>query len=238
MKTKIRLQVFLSHNGVCSRRKAFDLIQSGQVAVNGRIVKEPSTAIDADRDEIYVDGSEIKSKAFDYILLNKPKGVTTTKADQFAEKTVLELLPKEFQHLVPVGRLDKDTEGLLLLTNDGDVAYKLTHPKFNVGKTYFVRVRWELTEAKRKKLEQGIILEGTKTSPAKVEEVKYTNDQTEFNITIHEGRKRQVRLMCAKVGLPVIYLRRLTQGPLELGDLQLGKYRALTKDEIERLRSL
>src|SRR5438067_231742 len=136
----LRLQVFLSHSGVCSRRKAMELIQQGFVQVNGQEIREPSTPIDPKKDKVEVKGRPVVSKAYEYVMLNKPKGYVTTTADFPGEKSVLDLLPKELQHLNPVGRLDKDTEGLLLLTNDGDVAYRLTHPKFRIDKVYLVKI--------------------------------------------------------------------------------------------------
>ena len=238
MNNQIRLQVFLSRNGVTSRRKAFDLIREGHVKVNGRMIREPSMSVDPARDKIEVDGQLIQPKNYDYILLNKPRGVTTTREDIFAEKTVMELLPAEFRHLVPVGRLDKDTEGLILLTNDGDLVYSLTHPKFNIDKTYLVCVTGKLKSEDKIKLEQGIVLEDRKTAPAKIEDIKQLSNQTEFLITIHEGRKRQIRMMLGALKYPVVYLKRITQGPLSLGDLAVGEWRHLTAEEINRLKDL
>lgn len=232
---KTRLQVFLSHNGVASRRKAFDLIMEGHVKVNGKLVREPSTPVDAGLDKIEVDGKLVIVKKYDYVLLNKPAGVTTTKEDIHAEQTVIDLLPENYKHLVPVGRLDKDTEGLLLLTNDGDLTFKLTHPKFDVDKTYLVRVKGALSDDIKKKLEEGIMLEGRKTFPAKINDVKTKNRETEFLMTIHEGRKRQIRNMLGSFKLLVTYLKRLTQGPLELGDLPRGKWRILSPSEAAQL---
>jgi 23S rRNA pseudouridine2605 synthase len=227
--TKLRLQVFLSRNGVCSRRRAFDIIKEGRVVLNGQICQEPSTP---------VDDKKIKAKKYDYILLNKPSGYTTTTADRHAQKTVIDLLPRKFRHLSPVGRLDKDTEGLLLLTNDGDVAYQLTHPKFNVDKTYFVRILGRLAIDQIRQVEGGVYIDNKKTSPAKIKNIRFLKNQTELMITIHEGRKRQIRYMFAKVGCKVIYLKRLNQGPLTLGPLKKGAFRALTRLEIEKLQEL
>ena len=235
---KIRLQVFLSHNGVSSRRGAMDLIQGGRVSVNGQIVKEPSTPIDPDKDKITFDGKLVEAKRFSYILLNKPPEYVTTKSDSHAEKTVMELLPAQYQHLVPVGRLDKDSEGLLLLTNDGDLAFRLTHPKFDVGKTYLVFIGGKLAAEKKRRLEAGVVIEGHKTAPCKIHDVKEFVEQSEFLITIHEGRKRQVRLMLKAVGSSVRYLKRVAQGPLKLNDLPTGKWRELTPEEIKQLKAV
>ena len=235
---KIRLQVFLSHAGVCSRRKAMDLIQAGRVNVNGQVHKEPSTLIDARSDRVEVDHRLVDEKGFTYLLLNKPSGYVTTKADPHAAKTVFDLVPLKFKHLVPAGRLDKDTEGLLLLTNDGDTVYKLTHPKHNVDKIYFVRVLGRLDESTKNRLERGIVLDGKKTAPAKIADVKFLDQGTEFLITIHEGRKRQIRLMLAQTGHKVIYLKRVAQGPIRLDDLEIGRWRFLNQTEIQKLKRL
>ena len=231
----LRLQVFLSHNGVCSRRKAMDVIKDGRVSVNGLIVKEPSTSINIKNDNIKVDGVIIQEKKYDYIMFNKPQGYVTTKVSQRSAKTVFDLLPSSFQHLSPVGRLDKDTEGLLLFTNDGDTAYGLTHPKFNVDKVYFVEVEGCLNSQNKQKLEKGVIIDKKKTAPAKIKNVRVLSGSTELVITIHEGRKRQVRLMFSSIGHEVKYLKRLSQGPLVLGNLKVGKWRSLTEDERKKL---
>lgn len=232
----MRLQVFLSHNGVCSRREAMTIVQNGRVTLNGIIVKEPSTPVDARKDKVAVDGRAIEAKGFEYIMLNKPAGFVTTKEDAHAERTVMDLLPKELQHLVPVGRLDKDTEGLLLLTNDGDLTFRLTHPQFYVDKTYFVRIGGPLVSEKKHRLEQGVTIEGHKTSPARILDIHIKGDQTEFLMVIHEGRKRQIRLMMKSVGCGVRYLKRVAQGGLELKDLALGQWRRLTPAETNVLK--
>ena len=233
---KIRLQVFLSRNGVCSRRKAFDLVVGGCVSVNGRPVVEPSTPVDPGKDKVCVNGKAVAVKAHTYILFNKPQGCVTTREDRFAEKTVFDLLPAEFRYLVPVGRLDKDTEGLLFLTNDGDLTHRLTHPRFDVDKTYRVKTTGTLEAKDREALERGIVIEGRRTAPARVQDVRRAGAGTEFTITIHEGRKRQIRLMVAHVGKKVIYLQRVAQGPLRLGDLKAGRWRELTKQEVQALQ--
>lgn len=234
----MRLQVFLSRNGVASRRDALDLIKKGNVELNGKTVYEPSTDVDENCTGVSVDGERVKPRKFVYVMLNKPKGYMTTKEDKFADRTVYDLLPKKLGHLAPVGRLDKDTEGLLLLTNDGDAAYKLTHPKFNVDKTYYVVLRERLEHQKRLKVEQGVYLDGIKTLPAKIKIIKLLRDRTELNITVHEGKKRQIRRMFANVKTKVQYLKRLAQGPLKLGNLKTGCARELTLKEIASIRTL
>ncbi len=235
---KIRLQVFLSRNGVCSRRKAFDLVMSGHVSVNGQQVVEPSTPVDPRKDKVCVDNKVVIAKAYKYILFNKPRGCVTTREDRFAEKTVFDLLPPEFCHLVPVGRLDKDTEGLLLLTNDGDLTHKLTHPSFDIDKMYRVKILGTLEPKDRQALERGVVIEGRRTAPAKIQDVRRAGGGTEFTITIHEGRKRQIRLMAAHVGKKVTYLQRFVQGPLRLGELKVGRWRELSGKEIEALQKI
>jgi pseudouridine synthase len=231
----MRLQVFLSHNGVCSRRDAMAIIQSGRVKVNGRTVKEPSTAVEG-KEEITVDEQRIGAKEYTCVMLNKPAGYTTTKDDMHAEKTVMDLLPSTMRHLAQVGRLNRDSEGLLLLTNDGELAYNLTHPKFHADKTYLVSVKGELTKAKQSKLESGTVVEGKKTAPCRIMEVKYNGTDTEFKITLNEGRKRQIRMMAKSVGHHVTYLCRLSMGKLQLGNLPKGQWRTLSQEEVNLLR--
>ncbi|MDD3374552.1 MAG: pseudouridine synthase [Candidatus Omnitrophica bacterium] len=234
----IRLQVFLSRCGVCSRRNAMELIQSGKVSVNDRIVFEPSTPVDPQKDKVCVDKKLISSKQYEYILLNKPAGYTTTSKDPFAKKTVFDLLPKEFKKLNPVGRLDKDTEGLLIFTNDGDLAYKLTHPKFNIDKVYKVIIVGQLKPESRAVLEKGVVLDGKKTATCKISDIRVSDNQTTLLIKIHEGRKRQVRLMFGQIKHFVRYLKREEQGPVKLGSLKLGKWRQLTSQELRSLKAL
>ncbi len=231
-----RLQVFISHSGVCSRRKAMDLILSGVVAVNGKTVLEPSFPIRSDRDQVFVNGERVQTKCYEYVMLHKPAGFVTTRADPFAKKIVTDLLPPELRHLNPVGRLDKDTEGLLLLTNDGDLLYELTHPKFDIGKRYEVTVEGLLAQQDVKTLCNGIELDGKKTSPAELSRRVARGGKTCFELVIHEGRKRQIRRMCEALGYGVVYLKRIQQGPLKLGSLLKGKWRRLTADELRRLK--
>jgi pseudouridine synthase len=228
----MRLQVFLSHSGACSRRKSLDFIQAGRVTVNQQLIKEPSFSVDSARDVVCLDGKDVSLKEHIYILLNKPKGVTTTSGDRFAEKIVLDFLPQQFKHLHPVGRLDKETTGLLLLTNDGDLAYRLSHPSFEVNKTYQVFLNKPLVESDRVLLQQGVFLEGKKTAPCQIKKIS----EKVYEIIIHEGRKRQVRYMFSLLHYHVEALERIRQGSLELGDLKCGEWRFLKKEEIAKLR--
>ncbi len=235
----MRLQVFLSHNGVCSRRDAMDVVMAGRVKVNGKLIKEPSTQVDGSED-ITVDGQQIGAKNYAYVMLHKPMGYTTTKDDPHATKIVMDLLPSHMRHLSPVGRLDRDTEGLLLFTNDGYWAQKLMHPKFHLEKTYWAEMQGELKLQDKRKLEAGIILEGKKTLPCRITDLRYNvdnknNTQTQLTITIHEGRKRQIRTMFYTCGHKVTYLKRIAIGSLELKDLKLGQWRELTPKEIKDL---
>lgn len=213
-----------------------EIIQQGMVTVDGKTVTEPSTPVTG-KEKIAVNGRPLGSTQYIHLMLNKPAGYVTTRLDKFAEKTVFDLLPPQYRGLAPVGRLDKDTEGLLLLTNDGDLNFRLSHPKFEVKKTYFVRMIGELTQAEKRKVEQGVIIDGEKTFPARIGNVRTSRNQTELTITIHEGRKRQVRRMFAAVRRRVIYLKRLSQGPLHLGDLKPGAWRDLSRKEIQSLRT-
>ena len=230
----MRLQVYLSHNGVCSRRDAMDLIKDGRVKVNGKKTLEPSTDVAGDED-ITVDGQPIFSKKYTYVMLHKPEGYTTTKDDPYAKKTVMELLPSSMRHLSPVGRLDRDTEGLLLFTNDGVWAQQITHPKFDLDKTYVARIKGELKPENKKKLEAGIMMEGRKTAPCRITDIRYNGGETESTITIHEGRKRQVRTMFYLVRHKVMYLKRIAIGGLKLEKLEIGAWRELTAEEIKSL---
>lgn len=233
----MRLQVYLSHNGVCSRRKALDIIKQGCVTVNGKTIIEPSKNINEDRDKVCVDGDLIRKKKYSYIVLNKPSGYTTTKSDDNAKRIVYDLLPPMYHHCLPVGRLDRDSEGLLLLTNDGDLTYQLTHPKFKCEKVYFVTLKEALNMKSQRKVESGVWLDGKKTAKASVSGYRLLKSGASLRITIHEGRKRQIRRMFASINNKVVYLKRIQQGALRLGSLGLGKHRVLSDAECEALRN-
>ncbi|MFQ5681466.1 MAG: pseudouridine synthase [Candidatus Omnitrophota bacterium] len=224
----LRLQVFLSRAGVCSRRKAFAAICQGDVKVNGRIVREPSFTVCPSGDKVEFKNKEVGLKSCEYILLNKPAGYVTTRSDPFANKTVMQLLPPSLRHLHPVGRLDKDTRGLLLLTNDGQFTYALTHPKHNIPKTYLVEITGVLTPAQRRKLEKGVRIEGGYFCRGRISQVRPGRKRTRFRMAIYEGRKRQIRLMLAGLGHKVVDLQRIALGRLSLGGLAEGKFRRLS----------
>ncbi len=228
----------MSHNGVCSRRKAMDLIQQGHVTLNGKLALEPSTLVDPKNDEVCFDGQIVCAQKYEYILLNKPQGYTTTTEDPFAQEIVLDLLPHHLRHLNPVGRLDKNTEGLLLFTNDGQVAQKLTHPSFHVDKVYYVIIDGVLSAQDKTRLEQGVIFDNQKTAPAKIFDLRREKIETSLRITIHEGRKRQVRRMFDALGYEVLFLKRERQGPLSLDGLNVGEWRHLTEPEVQNIKNL
>jgi 23S rRNA pseudouridine2605 synthase len=235
-----RLQKVMAQAGVASRRHSEELIQAGRVTVNGRVVTELGTKVIPGRDIIEVDGRPLgRPEQLVYILLNKPKGYVTTLYDPQGRPKVIDLLEGEVaERVYPVGRLDYDTEGLLLLTNDGELANALMHPAKQVKKTYIAKVRGVPSNAKLRMLETGIQLEDGPTAPAEVKlvDVKPPNTAT-VSIRIHEGRNRQVRRMFEAIGHEVIHLRRTTLGPLHLKDLPLGAWRFLTEWEVYDLRS-
>lgn len=234
-----RLQKVMSEFGVASRRKCEEIIAAGRVKVNGRLIIEPGCKVDKEKDVIEVDGNILKnSESKIYILLNKPVGYITSAKDQFARPTVLDLIKGISIRVFPIGRLDYDTEGLLLLTNDGDLTYRITHPKHNIQKTYRALLRGKAGDDEIRKFEEGIAIEDYVTSPAKLEIVGFSKGNSIVNITIHEGKNRQVRKMCASVGHEVIKLSRIRIGKIGLGTLKTGEWRFLTDSEIKYLKAL
>jgi len=204
------------------------------VTVNGEVISLLGTKVDPEQDVVTVDGKPIQMSTPRTLMLNKPAGYITTRSDPHARDTVMSLVP-EIPGLHPIGRLDKDTTGLLLLTNDGTLTNALTHPRHRVNKTYHAWVQEIPTERAVRKLMTGVEIEGKKTAPAQVEVLRVDKHRTLLAITIHEGRKRQVRLMCAAVGHPVISLTRVSLGPLVLGHLKEGKWRDLSPAEVQSL---
>lgn len=234
-----RLQKILSASGVASRRASEQMILEGRVTVNGDTVRELGTKADPQKDIIKVDGRRIKTVVRNrYIALYKPKGYVTTRSDPEGRRTVMDLVG-EGDYIYPVGRLDYDSEGLLLLTSDGDLAARLTHPRHEVEKTYEVIVAGMPDVRALEKLKKGVFIEGGRTAPAHVHVgsiVKGARPTTKLTIVIHEGRNRQIRRMCSAVGLPVRELRRVRMGPIGLGRLKPGQWRELTPDEVRRLK--
>ena len=234
----MRLQKYLAHAGVASRRAAEELIVRGQVRVNGKVVRELGTSVE-ESDEVAVNGKIVSLPTkHTYIVLHKPLGVVTTMRDPQGRRTVSDLLPKGLPRIVPVGRLDYDTSGVLLLTNDGELAHVLTHPRFGVEKTYRAVVKGQLSADELDRLRRGMRLEEARAAGARVKVVASPGDRTVLDITIHEGRNRQVRRMLEAVGHPVRELRRLRFGPIVLGTLAPGRTRPATARELVRLREL
>ena len=233
----IRLQKYLASAGVCSRRAAEVLIRSGRVSIDGKIVTELGSKVDPYTNEVRVDKTRILwEKPPIYILLNKPKGVLTTVRDPYGRTTVMDLLERIPGRVYPVGRLDKDSEGLLLLTNDGSLAHRLLHPSHKVTKTYHATVRGRPSREILDLLRQGVEIEGKMTLPCEMRVLETLRRSTVLEIVLKEGRKRQIRLMLNTVNHPVIKLIRIKMGPLSLGKLQHGKYRILTDSEVESLK--
>jgi 23S rRNA pseudouridine2605 synthase len=231
----MRLVKYLAHAGVASRRASEVLIAEGRVKVDGKVVTDPARDVDDTR-AVLVNGKSISTGGHERLvyIVNKPAGIVSTAHDPQGRPTIVELV-RSPERLYPVGRLDADTTGLILLTNDGDLAHRLTHPSFEVPRTYRARVQnAPIKDLALRHLREGVVLEDGETAPAMARRI--SSDRLE--LTIHEGKKRQVKRMCEEVGHPVIALERIAFGPLRLGSLELGGHRALTPAEIERLRSL
>ncbi|HEY9179677.1 MAG TPA: pseudouridine synthase [Candidatus Baltobacteraceae bacterium] len=238
MAERMRLQKFLAHAGVASRRAAEDLIVRGKVRVNGKVVRELGTVVSTD-DRVDVSGAAVRVQTETaYLVMHKPENVMTTMRDPQGRRTVADLIPKGLPRMVPVGRLDYDTSGVLLLTNDGELANVLTHPRFGVEKTYRAIVKGRLMPEEIKRLQSGVLLEEFRAGSARVKVVATRRDTSVLDITIHEGKNRQVRRMFDAVGHAVVALARLRFGPLRLGDLPPGQTRPLTERELAQLRKL
>ena len=231
-----RLQKYLARCGVASRRKAEELISEGRVTVDGQVVTTPGIKVDGTEVEVKVDGKTVKEQEeFIYILLNKPKGYITSLSDPQGRPVVTSLIRDVDARLFPVGRLDFDTEGALILTNDGGFAQKVQHPKHETHKTYEALVSGHPGKSKLAQLEKGILLEERQTAPASIKVLKRMSRQTLIQITIHEGRKRQVRKMFEFIGNPVINLKRIAYGQLFLKNLPSGHYRVLNRKDLNRI---
>jgi 23S rRNA pseudouridine2605 synthase len=236
---EVRLQKLIAGTGLASRRKAESLIAAGRVMVNGKTVTELGTKVDPARDHVKVDGKHLRApQPFVYLMLNKPKNVVSTLDDPGGRTTVKDYLPGVSVRVFPVGRLDFDSEGLMLLTNNGELAQALLHPRYHVPKTYLIKVKGALTDENLRTLERGVRLEDGMTGPAQVKKVRKVEANSWLEITIREGRKHQVKRMLEAVGHPVIKLMRIRMGSLLLGDLQPGEFRFLTDREANALRQL
>lgn len=234
----MRINKFLSSLGIASRRAIDKYIEEGRIKVNGVIA---STGIDVtEDDEIYIDNKKIETRRIEekvYFMLNKPLEVLSASSDDRGRKTVVDLI-KTDKRIFPIGRLDYMTSGLILLTNDGELFNRLVHPKSEIYKKYYIKVFGEVKKEEIEELKKGVLLEDGKTLPAKVSGIKYDKNKTSMYISIREGRNRQIRRMIEKFGYKVLMLRREKIGELSLGDLKEGKYRELTREEIEYLYSV
>lgn len=234
---EIRLQKYLAEAGIASRRKSEELIQQGKVQVNGKVITELGTKIDPKKDKVSYNCKAVKIEAKKvYILLNKPIGYVTTVKDQFNRDSVLDLV-KVKERLVPVGRLDMYTSGALILSNDGDFVYKVTHPKHEINKTYTVTLKGIVKKEKIERLRQGVDIGGYMTKPANVKILKIDVEKniTRLEIVIHEGKNRQVRRMCETIGHKVIALHRSQIQGIGVKDLEIGQWRYLSKEEVKKI---
>jgi len=233
---EVRLQKYIADCGVASRRKAEELILQGKVKVNGNIISELGVKVNTDKDKVEFNGEIVKIlKKKVYILLNKPAGYISASKDQFNNPSVLHLIDIK-ERVFPVGRLDKDTTGALILTNDGDFSYRLTHPKHEVDKVYIAEVTGRPTDEEMRAFMKGVFIDGKKTHPAKIRILKETKKNSIVEIIIHEGRNRQVRKMCEAIGHKVIKLQRYSIGNINIEGLREGKWRYLTDKEIEKIK--
>jgi 23S rRNA pseudouridine2605 synthase len=230
-----RLNQAIAKSGRCSRREADKLISAGRVSLNGRVVTDFGLTVDPKLDQLAIDGKPIKLKQFTYLVMYKPRGVVTTCGDQFGREDVLDLLPAKLRHLRPVGRLDMDSEGLLLFTNDGELTQKVTHPVHHQEKKYLVWVSGSIAESDLKHMAAGVVLSDGPTLPAKVRLLDRNQSESSFELTIREGRNRQIRRMCTQLGYRVTRLVRVGIGGLQLGQMAPGVWRYLDQDEIEKL---
>ena len=233
----MRINKYLAACGLGSRRKCEELVVAGKVFVDGKKVDALSFDV-SEKAKVEVDGLLVGQKSFEYLMMFKPKGFVTTKNDDMGRKTVMDLLPEGKKHLNPVGRLDYDTEGLLLFTNDGDFANMLSHPSSEIEKTYQVRVKGPIVESELAVLRKGVVIDGKRTSPCKAKVLRTEGGKTVLELVIHEGRNREIRKMMEAIGKDVEFLKRTGYGTLSLGGLSRGKTRELRAEEIAELFAL
>lgn len=233
--TTVRLDKFLSNAGVTSRRGIKQLLKYQKVTVNGKRVTESGTRIDPSKDKILVNGQKVKKPGYVYFLLNKPMGVISTTADEFERDSVVSLIDTK-ERIYPIGRLDKDTHGLLILTNNGELTHKLTHPKYHVPKIYRLIVAKKPNDRQLEAFRTGVLLKDGITLPAEVQLLGEKNNKTTLLVTLHEGRNRQIRRMCEVVGIELLDLERISFGPIKLGNIEIGEYRELNQQEINSLK--
>ncbi|MFZ7120440.1 MAG: pseudouridine synthase [Eubacteriaceae bacterium] len=234
----MRLQKYLANNGVSSRRKCEEYIKNGRVQVNNKVITDMGFLIKLECDEIKFDNEIIYNKIENtYILLNKPRGYISSAKDNFGRKTVLDLINTN-KRIYPVGRLDYETEGMLILTNDGNLTYKLTHPKHHIDKTYIAKLKGKPTKEEINRFENGLIIDNYRTSKALLKIKKVFENSVITEIRIWEGRNRQIRKMCDKINHPVLSLKRIAIGDLKIGSLEIGNWRHLTNEEIKILKEV
>lgn len=234
----MRINKYLASANVASRRKAEEFVLNGRVTVNGKMINSLSTDV-AESDIVCVDGVKILiNQEKIYVMLNKPKGYITTTSDDRGRKTVIDLLPDNLKALKPVGRLDYDSEGLLLLTNDGEIANRLMHPASQIGKTYIVKIEGEITEGQLAVLRAGVVVEGKRLARCKAKVLDVKDRKTRLEITIFEGKNREIRKMFEAIGFLVIFLKRTHIGELKLSGLNRGEHRFLRSDEILYLKQI
>lgn len=231
----IRLDKFLANQGICSRRNIKQLLKENSLTVNGQRVRESGTRLRPTKDDIRLNGNKIKPPKLVYYLVNKPKGIVSTTADEFGRKNITSLVPAT-ERIYPVGRLDKDTTGLILLTNDGEFTNLLTHPRYHVYKVYRLKIEGKATKEQIHAFRSGVLLEDGITAPAKANVIKESNDFSIIEVTLHEGKNRQIRRMCESVGMKLFELKRIQFGPIGMHGIPEGKYRELTDREISLLR--
>ena len=236
MQESVRLQKFMADNGIASRRKSEELIAAGKVKVNGKIA-QIGDKIDPKHDVVAVNGRKVvRETGYVYLALNKPRGYVTTMSDEMDRKCVAELVADVGARVYPVGRLDRDSEGLLLITNDGAFANAMTHPSRHISKTYRVSVRPKITEDQITVLTSSLMIDGRKTLPADVRIVSNEEDKSVLEIVLYEGRNRQIRRLCEEAGLETVRLKRVAIGQLRLAGLKVGEYRHLTHEEVSLLK--
>jgi 23S rRNA pseudouridine2605 synthase len=231
----VRLQKYLAEAGIASRRRCEQLIEAGRVSVNGQTARVLGTKVDPECDSVTVDGKPAVRERKIYVALNKPAGFLCTNRDTHGRRRAIDLLPRSLPRLYTVGRLDKDTEGLLLLTNDGTFSLRLTHPRYKMSKTYLVEVEGELKSAESARLLKGVRSEGEMLHADRIFQVRAQSHATELRLVLSEGKKRQIRRMMAAIGHPVKRLVRLAVGPVELGNLETSQWRHLTHEEVYKL---
>lgn len=235
----MRINKYLSTCGVASRRKSDDIIKSGAVRINGKVCTELGTDINPEYDEVTVHSKPVQLvQKFVYYKLNKPKGFVSTTSDDKHRKTVIDLMRGVKSRIFPIGRLDYDTEGLILMTNDGDLANILTSPKKEISKTYIVKISQELDDDEIKYLKQGVNINGYVTKPCNIDVIEHTDEGTRLQITIYEGKNRQIRRMFESIGKTITYLKRISIGDICLGGLSRGEYQPLNKKEMEYIKSI